>query len=249
MLGNLRLRLGATLWLLSMVGVVILAFTVIPQLLAKSHQQVPLAVAITASIIQSGVLLLLAVWAGVMFSRPLGLEAPVIEAALSRSGTWRALKHQIPPTLIVGIASGGVLLLANRMTPSELLATGQTMAFPLAAKVLYGGVVEEVLMRWGIMTTLIWLPWRFVQKKAGSPRVNYVLGAIFFAAVLFGAAHLPAAATLMGGNLTMPVVIFVILGNCVPGVMFGYLYWRHGIEAAMMAHALAHVVFSLVTGM
>ena len=204
-----------------MVGVVILAFTVIPQLLAKSHQQVPLAVAITASIVQSGVLLLLAVWAGVMFSRPLGLEAPVIEAALSRSGTWRALKHQILPTLIVGIASGGALLLTNRMTPSELLAAGQTMAFPLAAKVLYGGVVEEVLMRWGIMTTLIWLPWRFVQKKASSPRVNYVLGAIFFAAVLFGAAHLPAAATLMGGSLTMPVVIFVILGNCVPGVMFG----------------------------
>lgn len=251
MLGNLRLRLGATLWLLSMVGVVVLAFTVIPQLLAKSHQQVPLAVAITASIVQSGVLLLLAVWAGVMFSRPLGLEAPVIEAALSRSGTWRALKHQILPALIVGIASSGVLLLllAKSMTPPELLVAGQTMAFSLAAKVLYGAVVEEVLMRWGLMTTLIWLPWRFVQKKAGSPRVSYVLGAIFFAAVLFGAGHLPAAATLMGGNLTTPVVIFVILGNCVPGVMFGYLYWRYGIEAAMMAHALAHVVFSLVTGM
>lgn len=231
-----------------MVGVVVLAFTVIPQLLDKSHQQVPLAVAITASIVQSGVLLLLAVWAGVMFSRPLGLEAPVIEAALSRTGTWLALKHQILPALIVGIASSGVLLLANRMPPPELLVAGQTIAFSLAAKVLYGGVVEEVLMRWGLMTTLIWLPWRFVQKKAGSPRVSYVLGAIFFAAVLFGAGHLPAAATLMGGNLTTPVVIFVILGNCAPGVMFGYLYWRYGIEAAMMAHALAHVVFSLVTG-
>lgn len=141
-----------------------------------------------------------------------------------------------------------MLLLANRMTPPELLAAGQAVVFSLAVKVLYGGIVEEVLMRWGLMTTLIWLPWRFLQKKAGSPRVSYVLGAIFFAALLFGAGHLPAAAALMGGNLTTSVVVFVILGNCVPGVMFGYLYWRYGIEAAMMAHALAHVVFHLVTG-
>ena len=83
MLKNPRLRLGATLWLLSMSGVVVLAFMVIPQLLARSAQQVPLSVALTASIVQSGVLLLLAVWAGVALSKPLGLGAPVIEAALS----------------------------------------------------------------------------------------------------------------------------------------------------------------------
>ena len=69
---NLGRRLGATLWLLAMVGVVVLAYTVIPQLHAQSQQQVPLSIAVTASIVQSGVLLFLAIWAGVTFSRPLG---------------------------------------------------------------------------------------------------------------------------------------------------------------------------------
>lgn len=244
---NLRLRLGATMWLLAMAGVVVLAFAVIPQMLARSHQHVPLSVAVTAAIVQSGILVLLTVWAGVAFSSPLGLGAPVIEAALSRSAVWLPLKRQLRPAAIGGIASGAILLVAQRASPAELLAAGQTMTIPLFAKVLYGGVTEEVLIRWGLMTTLTWLLWRFVQKKAGPPRTRHVIGAILFAAVSFGAGHLPAAAALLAGKLIMPVVVWIMIGNGVPGVMFGYLYWRYGIEAAMMAHALAHVVFVLAT--
>jgi hypothetical protein len=236
------------MWLLAMAGVVVLASAVIPQMLARSHQQIPLSVAVTAWIVQSGVLVLLAVWAGVAFSSPLGLGAPVIEAALSRSDVWLPFKRQLLPAAIGGIATSAILLVAQRASPAELLAVGQTMTIPLSAKVLYGGIVEEVLIRWGLMTTLIWLAWRFVQKKAGPPWTGYVIGAILFAAVSFGAAHLPAAAALLADKLTIPVIVLVMIGNCVPGVMFGYLYWRYGIEAAMMAHALAHVLFVLATG-
>jgi hypothetical protein len=37
-------------------------------------------------------------------------------------------------------------------------------------------------------------------------------------------------------------VAFVIGVNTAFGLLFGYLYWRHGLEAAMIAHALAHAV-------
>jgi hypothetical protein len=125
---------------------------------------------------------------------------------------------------------------------------GRTVEIPLAAKVLYGGATEEVLLRWGVMTALIWLPWRLVQKKAGLPRAAYVIGAILVAAVLFGALHLPAARA-MGGELTAPVVIYIIIGNALPGILFGFLFWRYGIEAAIMAHALGHVVAFLAAAM
>lgn len=240
---TLRLRLGAAMWLLAMAGVAVLASAVIPQMLARSPQQVPLSVAMTAAIVQSAVLVSLAVWAGVVWSGPLGLGAPVIEAALSRSDAWSPFKRQLLPAAIAGIATGAILLVYPRTIPAELVAAIRTMTIPLFAKVLYGGVVEEVLMRWGLMTTLVWLLWRFVQKKAGPPRTGYVIGAMLFAAISFGAGHLPAAAALLGGHLTMPVVVPIMIANGVPGMMFGYLYWRYGIEAAMMAHALGHVVF------
>jgi hypothetical protein len=36
--------------------------------------------------------------------------------------------------------------------------------------------------------------------------------------------------------------------NAAFGVLFGYLFWRYGLEAAMIAHATAHVV-SYVAGL
>ena len=241
MFENPKLRLGATLWLAAMAGAVVLSLTVIPQLLAKAPQTVPLGVAVAASVVQIGVLLALAVWAGVALSRPLGLGAPAIEAALSGADAWRPLKRQLIPAAVVGLFVGGELILLARIAPAELLALGQTVEIPVAAKLLYGGVTEEMLMRWGLMTALIWLPWRFIQKRAGLPRTSYVVGAIIVAALLFGVLHLPAAAA-MGASLTPSVVSYVVIGNAVPGVLFGILYWRYGLEAAILAHALGHVV-------
>ena len=33
-----------------------------------------------------------------------------------------------------------------------------------------------------------------------------------------------------------------LAGNFIPGMLFGWLYWRRGLEAAMIAHALAHLL-------
>jgi hypothetical protein len=195
--------------------------------------------------LQSGVLVALAVWAGVALSRSLGLGAPVFEAALSGTGIWEALRPQLIPAAIVGVLIGGMLVLLQRIAPAEVLALSKTYEIPLAAKLLYGGVTEETLARWGLMTVLIWLPWRFMQKRVGLPRLAYVIVGIFLAALLFGAGHLPAVAA-MGASFTPPVVTYVVVGNTLPALLFGYLYWRRGLEAAMIAHALAHVVSVMV---
>jgi membrane protease YdiL (CAAX protease family) len=70
---------------------------------------------------------------------------------------------------------------------------------------------------------------------------GFVWFAIAVSAFIFGAGHLPAAAALLGA-LDANVVAFVIGANTVFGLLFGYLFWRYGLESAMIAHALAHVV-------
>ena len=239
MLKNPRLHLGASLWAAGMAGVVALTMTVIPQLLAKSAQQIPASVAIVASLLQSGVLLALAVWAGVVLSKPLGLGAPVFEAALSRTGAMQALRRQLLPAAVAGLLVAGLLVYLLSAAPAELQALGSQFQIPLAPKLLYGGVTEEILMRWGLMSALIWLPWRFLQHRNGAPRVAYVVGGVVIAALLFGLGHLPAVVA-MGGELSAPVVVYIVAGNTLPGIVFGVLYWRWGLEAAILAHALAH---------
>ncbi len=41
---------------------------------------------------------------------------------------------------------------------------------------------------------------------------------------------------------THALTLFVIVGNSAFGLIAGYLYWKKGLESAMLAHMLAHVV-------
>lgn len=235
------LRLGVVLWLAGMVGVIVLTLTVVPQLLLKAAVPVPLWLILTASLLQSGVLLALAVWAGVALSRPLGLRAPVMHAIADRSAWWTAAKPQIVPGLVGGVIAGAVLVMALNAAPAALREAGAALTIPLAARVLYGGITEEILMRWGVMTLLAWLGWRILARGVGTPRPMHLWAAALVAALAFGIGHLPAV-TAMGIALDPKVVTYVIVGNTVPGFLFGVLYARWGLESAFLAHALAHGV-------
>jgi membrane protease YdiL (CAAX protease family) len=69
--------------------------------------------------------------------------------------------------------------------------------------------------------------------------------AIGGSSLLFAALHLPAAASMLG-SLSMDVVSYILLWNTVFGTVFGYLYWRFGLEAAILAHAFMHLVFAVL---
>ena len=69
------------------------------------------------------------------------------------------------------------------------------------------------------------------------------------AAVLFGLSHLPATAELVA--ITPLVVLRAVLLNGIVGVLAGWLFYRRGIEMAMLCHFTAdfvlHVLAPLVS--
>jgi membrane protease YdiL (CAAX protease family) len=69
--------------------------------------------------------------------------------------------------------------------------------------------------------------------------------AIAVSALLFGTGHLGAAGALV--PLTFAVIVRTVLLNALAGVVFGYLFWRRSLEAAMVAHASAHVAMTLLS--
>lgn len=241
------LRLGLLLWAAGMLGVVAITTTFLPQLLQDVEDlPAPVWVLSLASLAQSGCLLALAVWAGVALGPAVGLGAPAFEAAASGRPVVPSLVPQLIPGAIAGVAGGVALYAAGRLAPAAVTAAQQRFALPLPARVLYGGITEELLLRWGIMTALVWLSWRFLQRRQGAVRAGYVWLAIVASALLFAAGHLPAASVLVA-SLDAEVVAFVIGWNSVFGLLFGYLFWRTGLESAMLAHALAHVVAYVAT--
>lgn len=236
---NPRLLLAALLWILAMSGVVVVTFSVVPQVVSGAALKVPLGVLLAASLAQSALLVAAAVWLGTALSNHVGLGAPALEAVVRGNSPFRVLKRQLAPASFIGIAIGAFLLLAYSYAPTELASASQSYQIPLAAKILYGGITEEVLMRWGVMTLLAWLSWRFIQKRKAPISHHHILAAVVGSALLFAAGHLPAAVA-MGADLSAATVAFILLGNMLPAVAFGVLYWRWGLEAAIIAHALAH---------
>jgi membrane protease YdiL (CAAX protease family) len=239
-------RLGVVLWVAGMLGVVVVTVMVLPQLVGQMTLPAPLWLMSLASLAQSGLLLGLAVWAGVALARAVGLRAPAFEAAVTGRPIGPALQPQLLPGLIAGVAGGVMLFGVLRHAPAPLAQVQQRFAVPPIARVLYGGITEEVLLRWGLMTALVWLAWRFLQHRRGAVKAGFVWLAIGVSALVFGAGHLPVASVMIG-SLDATIVAFVIGWNTAFGLLFGYLFWRYGLEAAMIAHALAHVVSMVAT--
>jgi len=201
-------------------------------------------------IIQPAVLMTLAVLVGVWLAERVGLHAPAAEAAARGDEFLSKLKPQILPGVLAGLASGVAIVLtwiiAKPFLSAEFVirAEGFNKFIPAAVRLLYGGITEELLLRWGMMTFLVWAMWRLFQKGQEAPASIYFVSAIIASAVLFGVGHLPIASALAGG-LSTPLVIYVITGNSIFGLVAGFLYWKKGLEAAIVAHMSAHIVLIL----
>jgi membrane protease YdiL (CAAX protease family) len=140
----------------------------------------------------------------------------------------------------------GLDLALRPLMPQEFLAAVQASSSGLATLIsglLYGGIAEELLMRWGVMSFFAWVGWRIGQHGVGQPATVVVWLAILGAALLFGLAHLPAAAAL--APLTPAFVLRTVLLNSAVGIVTGWLFWRRSLEAAMLAHMAVHVGFAL----
>ena len=92
------------------------------------------------------------------------------------------------------------------------------------SSILYGGIVEELMMRLFFMSALVFLFWKIFNKSKDKNAIAdwvYVLS-ILVAAILFALGHLPATIQLLG--VSTPIIIRMFLLNGLACVRFGYLY-------------------------
>ena len=203
-------------------------------------------------LIQPAILLALAVLAGVALAPKVGLSAPAAEAAASGGPVWPALKPQIVPGIIGGLLGGGAIVAAavlwkpflSAETVERIAAFGRLV--PVPTRLLYGGITEELLLRWGMMTLLVWAAWRLLQRREGGPKPAYVVAAIVVSSLVFGVGHLPVAYLILP-EATAALTLYVIVANSVFGLIAGYLYWKRGLESAMIAHMLTHVLLLMAS--
>ena len=108
------------------------------------------------------------------------------------------------------------------------------------------GVTEELLFRFGAMTFFAWLGAKMARHQPPGGTVVWI--ANLLAAVLFGLLHLSNVVE-FGIPITVGIVLYVTLINGAAGIIFGWLYWRRGIGAAMLSHVVADIVLKVIVPM
>ena len=168
------------------------------------------------------------------------LGGPRVAAAALRP--W----HSLAVGVLAALAVIGLSLLVDPLMPEPVhppldAGAGQSALYGFLAS-FYGGIAEELQLRLFLMTLLLWIVARIGKR---TPRPGTYWGAIVAAALLFGAGHLQAAAQVWG--LDAVVVVRTVLLNAVAGLAFGWLYWKRGLEMAVLAHFGADIVLHVVS--
>jgi hypothetical protein len=221
---------------------------VLQKMLTGRPLPMPLGVVLLLQTVQILVLVALAAAAGVWTAPPVGLDAPLLRARLGGERVARKLLGLVPDAVLAGtLSAGGVLLLSLALKSRLPPGVGEFPAmspWTTASAAFYGGLVEEILCRWGLLALFA-----FLLDKLGVSRPTGFWVANVAAALGFGLLHLPAAFAL-GMHPSAAVVSYLLLGNGLVGLVFGWLFRRRGLESAMLAHGSAdlwlHTIFPML---
>ena len=171
-----------------------------------------------------------------------------------RAGLWRDERHiargPLLAALVVSVIGGLALILPDlllfgKYEPAliDMYAVKPTIPY-LLATVTYGAVIEEVMLRLFMMSLTAWVLHLLFERKRETVSTPVLIAANVISTLLFAAGHLPANALLFG--LTPMIVLRCMLLNGGFGLAFGWLYRKHGLRYAMIAHGGCHVVSKLI---
>jgi membrane protease YdiL (CAAX protease family) len=251
------------LWIAAIIAVILLlpyALEVQSSAIDLTKLPLPMPVLLVIQVVQNAILFAIAIVAGLFFAGRVGLTTPILESATRGEPVADKIRAILPLSITLGVIATLILLglelfyfqpamvkeLGNSASALKL-QTSQPSAWKGFLASFYGGIAEEILLRLFVMSLLVWLG-RFISKTVeGKPTSAVFWVANILAAVLFGLGHLPTTALLV--PLTPLVVTRAVILNGLIGVACGWLFWKRGLESAMVAHfsgdLILHVLLAL----
>ena len=226
---------------------VLTALLVIPYSLALTSIEVKITpVMMVLTIAQNLVLFAVVIFLGLLLSKQIGMGLPILKNVLEGKNQTKELKSILIPSIGLGLVAGVLMvLLAIPFNIPEL--NNSELSIPPWKALLasfYGGIGEEVLLRLFLVSLFVWLTFKIKKTKDGLPTDFGIWFSIILAAIIFGLGHLPATSQIV--PLTGLVVIRAIVLNGVAGIAFGWLYWKKGLESAIIAHFSTDIVLHII---
>jgi len=198
---------------------------------------------------QNLVMFAVVIFFGLLLSKQIGMGLPILQGALEGENKTKEFKAILLPSVFWGVLAGVLIILFslpfNKLIPELNSSEAAPAVWKGFLASFYGGIAEEVLLRLFVVSLIVWITFKIKKTVDGRPTNFGIWLAIILSAILFGIGHLPATAQIV--SLTGLVVVRAILLNGIGGILFGWLYWKKGLESAIIAHFSADIVLHVIT--
>jgi membrane protease YdiL (CAAX protease family) len=233
-----------------LMGCIVSAVLVLPYTLALSPglASVFTPIVLFAQIIQTLVIFSVAISLGLILAKSVGFSLPVLEGWLEGREVGSYFRSILGISIGLGLLSGVlIVVLSLFFTPVTATFQNVELSIPLWKGFLasfYGAISEEIVMRLFLMTLIVWIIFKIKKTEDGKPTSLGIWIAIIVSAVIFGLGHLPITGSIT--SITPLIIGRAVLLNGVGGIIFGWLYWKKGLESAMMGHFSADIVLHVI---
>ena len=196
---------------------------------------------ITVTVIQTLAYSLFAWVAGYFIVERLGLMKPFrFEKTV--------LAKVCPVIVALGLAFAADYFVLGRLIP-EVAADyekGISVAYFISS-LTYGGVIEEILLRWFFMGFIaLILVMIFARKKDKKEIPVWIfVAANVIAAIVFSVGHLPATQMFFGRIIGL-ILFRCFLLNGAFALFFGRWFRKYGIQYAMLGHFGIHLISKII---
>ena len=198
------------------------------------------------SLAQNAVLFAVVIALGLLAARAAGLGAPYIDAVLGGRTPDHPVREMLVWSIGLGAAAGLFMLALDLflipLLPALLALARKTSLWENFTASFYGGLNEELLFRLLGLSVIAWLLSRVWHTPSREPTDAVFWSTNVIMAVLFGLGHLPAARAVTA-NITPLLVGRTLAMNGPIALVCGWLFWRFGIEAAIIAHFTADLAY------
>lgn len=183
----------------------------------------------------------------VMYASVCGFFGYILTSQIGLIKPFILKKKSVLASLLIGGITG-VILVADHFIIGIYYPEIQTYNASsvslngVFASVLYGGIIEEVMLRFFFMSLISFIIWKLFFRKYDNnsiPQKVFIIANVI-AALIFAAGHIPATVGIFG-SLNAFLVLRCFVLNGLAGYLFGELFRKHGIGYAMIAHATAHI--------
>lgn len=180
---------------------------------------------------------------GAVLSTRTGLSDPVLVPLLQGKEVVNTFLGSLLPTFVYAVVCFIVFAVlyygvVRSILDEESLEVMAKLRFALKPDglLLYGGVVEEVIARWGLMNLVAFFTMMFTRQMSN----KVVYSSIIISGLLFVIGQIPVYIA-AGCKAYRRLIYSITLLSLCQSIFFGIVFWLYGLLSAIIAHVLFHI--------